>query len=160
MSDSLEADTSNIVTTTEGATLESRRTTRKRKGIDKYTPPAQVKKKSVDSRVHVSFEKVKYPLPGVPTSLFRAIVGYNVAHDVPLNIFTEMMGWITNENPDNEVRKNSFKPLSKQFFKELIEPSSWVECDTINSLFHFMKKKKFIPDLTYACTSSPFFQLE
>ncbi|XP_038883662.1 uncharacterized protein LOC120074576 [Benincasa hispida] len=93
MSDILEADTSRIVTTTEGVTLESRRTSHKRKVIDKYTPPAQVKKKSV----------VKHPLPGVAMSLSRLIVAYNVAHDVPHNIVTEMMSWISYENTDNET---------------------------------------------------------
>ncbi|XP_038906451.1 uncharacterized protein LOC120092435 [Benincasa hispida] len=73
---------------------------------------------------------VKHPLQGVATSLSRAIVAYNVAHNVPHNIFTKMMGWISYENTDNKVRENSFKPLAKQFFKELISPSSWVECDS------------------------------
>ncbi|XP_038874902.1 uncharacterized protein LOC120067405 [Benincasa hispida] len=39
-----------------------------------------------------------------------------------------MMGWISDDNMDNEVRENSFKQLAKQFFKELITPNSLVEC--------------------------------
>ncbi|XP_038903668.1 uncharacterized protein LOC120089906 isoform X2 [Benincasa hispida] len=114
MSSISEAATSGIVTTTEGVPLDSRRISRKRKPVDKYTPPAQAKKKSV----------AKHPLPGVATSTFRSIVTYNVAHPIPHNIMTEMMGWISDDNTNNEVRENSFKPLNKQFFKELITPNS------------------------------------
>ncbi|XP_038892557.1 uncharacterized protein LOC120081601 [Benincasa hispida] len=133
-----EAATSGIVTTTEGVPLDSRRISRKRKPVDKYTPPAQAKKKNV----------AKHPLPGVATSIFRSIVIYNVAHAIPHNIMTKMMSWISDDNTNNEVRENSFKPLDKQFFEELITPNSLVECDTINTLFYFMKDKFYTrPDM-------------
>ncbi|XP_038876317.1 uncharacterized protein LOC120068574 [Benincasa hispida] len=93
MSSIPKANIFGIVTITEEVTLESRRISCKRKPVDKYTPSTQVKKKSV----------VKHPLSGVAMSLSRAIVTYNVAHDVPHNILTEMMGWISDDNTVNKV---------------------------------------------------------
>ncbi|XP_038899753.1 uncharacterized protein LOC120086987 [Benincasa hispida] len=59
-----------------------------------------------------------------------------------------MLGWISDDNTDNEVRENSFKPLAKQFFKELIASSSWVKCDKIILYFIFMKEKLYTqPDM-------------
>ncbi|XP_038888551.1 zonadhesin-like isoform X2 [Benincasa hispida] len=137
---------SNILHLDSQVMVESRKTTRKRKAVDKYTPPIEPKKKitkekEVKVQLPLDRPNIKYPLPGVPTMQFKATIQYSLEHEVPAAILKKMVNWITDKNTDNEVRENAVQPLSKIFFQELTEPSSWVECNTLNIIFEFMKEK-------------------
>ncbi|CAK9308551.1 unnamed protein product [Citrullus colocynthis] len=116
----------------------------KRKGVERYTPNNEPKKRlakkeknlapSTQPKVGQPMEPktkkmLKYPLSGVSTPIFQVRFTYNLAHDIPSDIFSEMMSWIADKNTDVDVRHNPYLPLSKKFFQELTEPSSWVECD-------------------------------
>ncbi|XP_038902498.1 uncharacterized protein LOC120089158 [Benincasa hispida] len=136
--------------------VESRKKTRKRKAVDKYTPPIEPNKKITkekEVRVQLPLDRpnIKYHLPGVPMMQFKATIQYSLEHEVPVATLKEMVNWIADENTENEVQENAIHPLSKTFFQELTEPSSWVECDTLNVIFEFMKEKFYRqPDMCMA----------
>ncbi|CAK9311778.1 unnamed protein product [Citrullus colocynthis] len=135
-------------------TCKSARPKCKRKGIES-TPNKKPKKRAKEEKNSASStqpkveqpvepktkQTLKYPLPGVSAPIFRARVTYNLAHDIPSNIFLEMMSWIVDKNTDVDIRHNSYLPLSKKFFQQLTKPSSWVECDTVNVMFRFICDK-------------------